>query len=151
MKALLDEAWASVILSSPTHFFGSLVFPASSVSSFLISVNGKCSLPPPPRLVCDLHSSFLGDAPNHLPQSPPLLALCQCLLLQDAAESSLSWECTATPLQEDPCSHSTGQFPQGRTGPGFILWSLQTLLHSTLCTDKPDRALVYHTYVILYM
>lgn len=73
--------------------------PASSVCSFLITVHGKCPLPSPPRPVCDLHSPFPGEAPNHLLHSPLPLALYQ--LLQDAAESSLSWRCTATLLQED--------------------------------------------------
>lgn len=125
-------------------------FPASSVCSFLISVHGKCPLPPSKACLWPA-LGFLGDAPNHLLLSPPLSALCQRLVLQDAAESSLSWECTATLLQEDPAPHSAGQFPQSRAGPGFILWSLQTLLHPTLCTDKPDRALVYHTHIVLYL
>lgn len=122
--------------------------PASSVCSFLITVHGKCPLPSPPRPVCDLHSPFPGEAPNHLLHSPLPLALYQ--LLQDAAESSLSWRCTATLLQEDSLP-TLLVLEQGRRTRICPLIPPDSVTLNTVNRQTRQSVQVYHIYIILYM
>lgn len=121
-------------------------FPVSSVSPFLITSHRKYYLPPSLILACDLQSGFLRGAPDHVLHSSFLSSFPPCYLLQGTAESSLSWEHTAT-LQERPLSHFTGQFPWCQAEQGSLPLTPPGSLPFTTAVTTPDIPFIFHIYI----